>query len=57
MKIKQSETGGYNIHIDTSEKWLLFKALDVLLASNNRDSYEEKLIIEMINILREQEEE
>ena len=56
MTIKQSETGGYNIHVDTSEKWLLFKALDALLVSNSRDSYEEKLIIEMMQRFREQEE-
>lgn len=53
MTIKTAETGGYNIHVDTSEKWLLFKALDALLTSNSRDSYEEQLITEMMNRFRE----
>ena len=53
MTIKVSESGGYNIHVDTSEKWLLFKALDALLSSNTRDSYEEQLIKEMMDRIRE----
>lgn len=53
MEIKQSEVGGYDIHADSSERWLLLKALEALLASNSRDSYEEQLIDKMIRSLEE----
>lgn len=52
MNIKTSETGGYTIYVDTSEKWLLFKALDALLSSNTRDSYEEQRVKEMMDEFR-----
>lgn len=53
MNIRISDTGGYNIHVDTSEKWLLFKALDALMSSNSIDSYEERLVRDMMNEFRE----
>lgn len=53
MEIRPSQVTGWSIWVDTSEKWLIFKALDALLSSKSRDSYEEKLIKDMMDKIRE----
>lgn len=57
MEIRPSQVTGWSIWVDTSEKWLIFKALDALLSSKSRDSYEEKLIKDMMDKIREVEHE
>lgn len=57
MNIKAcGEEGGCNIHVDTPEKWLLFKSLDALLSSDASDDYEKNLIKGMMDKFRSSDE-
>lgn len=57
MEIRPSQVTGWSIWVDDSEKWLMFKALEVLLSNKSRDSYEEKLIKDMMDKIKEVEDE
>lgn len=53
MYIRPSAVGGYDAHMDSSESWLILKALEALVASGERDSSENQLMTEMIDNLKE----